>query len=44
MIALDPETGRELWTFDPKTKLRKLEGPYTRTCRGVAYWPGDKTG
>ncbi len=44
VIALDPETGRELWTFDPKTRLRKLEGPYTRTCRGVAYWPGDKTG
>ena len=44
VIALDPETGRELWTFDPKTRLRKLEGPYTRTCRGVAYWPGDKKG
>jgi quinoprotein glucose dehydrogenase len=44
VIALDPETGRELWTFDPKPKLRKLEGPYTRTCRGVAYWPGDKSG
>jgi quinoprotein glucose dehydrogenase len=44
VIALDPETGRELWTFDPKAKLRKIEGPYTRTCRGVAYWPGDRTG
>jgi len=44
VIALDPETGRELWTFDPKTRLRKLEGPYTRTCRGVAYWPGDQKG
>ncbi len=44
VIALEPETGRELWTFDPKTKLRKLEGPYPRTCRGVAYWPGAKTG
>ncbi|MFI5316884.1 MAG: pyrroloquinoline quinone-dependent dehydrogenase [Myxococcota bacterium] len=44
VIALEPETGRELWTFDPKTKLRKLEGPYPRTCRGVAYWPGKKPG
>jgi quinoprotein glucose dehydrogenase len=40
VIALDPETGRELWTFDPK-----LEGG--RACanmwinRGVAYWRGD---
>jgi len=44
VIALEPETGRELWAFDPKTKLRKLQGPYPRTCRGVAYWPGDRTG
>jgi quinoprotein glucose dehydrogenase len=44
VIALEPETGRELWTFDPKTRLRKLEGPYTRVCRGVAYWPGDGSG
>ena len=44
VIALEPETGRELWSFDPKTKLRKLAGPYTRVCRGVAYWPGDRSG
>jgi quinoprotein glucose dehydrogenase len=40
VIALDPETGAERWTFDPETKLTKIQGPYTRTCRGVAHWPG----
>ena len=35
VIALEPETGRELWTFDPKTALRKLEGPYRAP---VAAW------
>jgi quinoprotein glucose dehydrogenase len=44
VIALEPETGQELWAFDPKTVLRKLEGPYPRTCRGVAYHPGDGSG
>ncbi len=44
VIALEPETGRELWTFDPNTVLRKLEGPYPRTCRGVAYFAGDGSG
>ena len=44
VIALEPETGRELWTFDPKPVLRKLEGPYPRTCRGVAYFAGDGSG
>jgi quinoprotein glucose dehydrogenase len=44
VIALEPETGRELWTFDPKPVLRKLEGPYPRACRGVAYHPGDGSG
>jgi quinoprotein glucose dehydrogenase len=41
VIALDPETGTERWSFDPETVLKRLEGPYPRTCRGVAYWPGD---
>ncbi len=44
VIALEPETGRELWTFDPKPELVKLEGPYPRTCRGVAYFGGDASG
>lgn len=34
IVALEPETGRELWSFDPK--LRR-----PREHRGVAYWPGD---
>lgn len=38
LIALDPETGEERWAYDPQTRLRKLDGPYPRTCRGVAYW------
>jgi quinoprotein glucose dehydrogenase len=44
VIALEPETGQELWAFDPKPVLRKLEGPYPRTCRGVAYYGGDGSG
>ncbi len=35
VIALDAETGRELWVHDPKVDLR---GVYTPVCRGVAYW------
>ena len=38
VFALDPESGEERWVFDPELKLDKLEGPYTRVCRGVAYW------
>ncbi|RIL01349.1 MAG: pyrroloquinoline quinone-dependent dehydrogenase [Proteobacteria bacterium] len=41
VIALDPETGAEKWTFDPKPRVTKLEGPYPRVCRGVAHWTGD---
>ena len=33
VIALDPETGRELWRYDAKAPGREN--------RGVAYWPGD---
>ena len=35
VVALDAETGRELWTHDPQVDLR---GGYTPVCRGVAYW------
>ena len=38
LIALDPETGEERWAYDPQTRLQKLDGPYPRTCRGVAHW------
>ena len=30
VIALDAETGRERWAFDPKQRVQKLEGPYPR--------------
>ncbi len=36
-IALDPETGRELWVFDPQQdRLRHYANGYV--SRGVAYW------
>ena len=34
VVALDPETGKELWTYDPMN-TRASEH------RGVSYWPGD---
>jgi len=33
VVALDPETGKELWKYDPKSNGREQ--------RGVSYWPGD---
>ncbi|MCU1233729.1 MAG: quinoprotein glucose dehydrogenase, partial [Candidatus Solibacter sp.] len=33
VMALDPETGRELWRYDAKSPGREN--------RGVSYWPGD---
>jgi quinoprotein glucose dehydrogenase len=38
VIALDPETGRERWSFDPDLRAKMGKGPYPLTCRGVAYW------
>jgi quinoprotein glucose dehydrogenase len=35
VFALDPETGKERWSFDPKVDRRGL---YLVTCRGVAAW------
>jgi membrane-bound PQQ-dependent dehydrogenase (glucose/quinate/shikimate family) len=35
VFALDAETGRELWRFDPKTDVRDT---LNATCRGVAYF------
>ena len=34
VVALEPETGKELWSFDPKVRR-------PREHRGVAFWPGD---
>jgi quinoprotein glucose dehydrogenase len=36
VIALDPETGRELWSFDPKVDRNITFGDFTN--RGVSYW------
>ena len=36
VIALDPETGRELWTFDPRIDRTIGFGDFTN--RGVSYW------
>jgi quinoprotein glucose dehydrogenase len=38
VIALDPATGAERWTFDPQVKLDR--GYSEVTSRGVAAWPG----
>ena len=38
VIALDPETGEERWSFDPELRARRGEGPYPLACRGVTYW------
>ncbi|MEE9606756.1 MAG: pyrroloquinoline quinone-dependent dehydrogenase, partial [Myxococcota bacterium] len=38
VIALDPETGEERWSFDPELQLTALTGPYPLTCRGVSHW------
>jgi quinoprotein glucose dehydrogenase len=35
VIALDPETGAERWSYDPQTNL---DGIYTMNCRGVSSW------
>ncbi len=38
VIALDPETGKELWRFDPKIPTEKV-GPANKfNCRGVTHW------
>ena len=41
VIALDPETGRERWVFDPEADLT---GVYTPSCRGVGYWRDEGEG
>jgi quinoprotein glucose dehydrogenase len=38
VIALDPATGAERWTFDPQVKLDRSYSEVT--SRGVAAWPG----
>ncbi len=38
VVALDPETGREIWSYDPKIKT---EGLWLHNCRGVTYYHDD---
>lgn len=43
VIALDPENGRELWTFDPQIdRGRRAANMFIN--RGVAYWRGGGDG
>ena len=35
VAALDPQTGRELWSFDPRLDAT---GAVLLLCRGVSYW------
>src|SRR5262245_55157267 len=35
VVALEPETGKEIWSYKLTTGLASF--------RGVAYWPGDRT-
>ena len=37
VIALEPETGKEIWIFTPNPPVAR-----PRESRGVSYWPGDK--
>jgi quinoprotein glucose dehydrogenase len=38
VVALDPETGKERWSFTPGLRNRVLHGGYPLTCRGVSTW------
>jgi len=35
VAALDPETGKEIWTYDPKVNTT---GVYLHNCRGVTFY------
>ncbi|MDW5375786.1 pyrroloquinoline quinone-dependent dehydrogenase [Halomonas sp. HP20-15] len=41
IIALEPDTGKEKWTFDPDARLEALTQPNMKN-RGVAYWQADE--
>ena len=38
VFALDAETGRELWRFDPKIKQPSRQDTQHLTCRGLSYF------
>jgi len=43
IIALDPATGAELWSYDSQSTLEALTQPALKN-RGVAYWESGQTG
>ncbi|TJZ86721.1 PQQ-binding-like beta-propeller repeat protein [Paracoccus hibiscisoli] len=43
IVALDPATGEERWTYDSTSTLEPLTQPALKN-RGVAYWNGGDTG
>ncbi len=40
VFALDPETGREKWRFDPKIQRPPFQNTQHLTCRGLSYFDG----
>ena len=40
VIALNPETGKEVWFFDPHDSLF-ADAAVPSTCRGVSYWQAE---
>lgn len=44
IFALDAESGKERWVFDPAIRTKKLRTFYAPNCRGVAYWADPQPG
>jgi quinoprotein glucose dehydrogenase len=38
VIALEPETGEELWRYDPQVEIKKFPRAEGYVSRGVSYW------
>jgi quinoprotein glucose dehydrogenase len=43
IVALDPATGAERWSYDSQSRLEALTQPALKN-RGVAYWDGGGDG
>ena len=41
VMALDPESGRELWAFDPQIDRRQVTSHFN--CRGVTFYRDDRS-
>ncbi|OHC82872.1 MAG: hypothetical protein A3G73_05130 [Rhodospirillales bacterium RIFCSPLOWO2_12_FULL_67_15] len=44
IFALDAESGKERWVFDPAIRTKKLKTFYAPNCRGVSYWADPQPG